>query len=116
MRQTIRAKFYIPLLMLMLMSISISAQKQRGEIAGKVIDEAGEPMLNATVFIEELKKGAVTDGNGKFSFTDLPFANYTITVKFVGYQTLTKKVNVEHSRNKHLHNLTLQEQTSHITD
>lgn len=102
MKQTIRAKFYIPLLMLMLMSISISAQKQRGEIAGKVIDEAGEPMLNATVFIEELKKGAVTDGNGKFSFTDLPFANYTITVKFVGYQTLTKKVNVEHSRNKPL--------------
>ena len=48
---------------LMLTGISVSAQTGGGRIAGVVIDNAGEePLPGATIFIEELKKGIVTDG------------------------------------------------------
>ena len=47
---------------LMLTGISVSAQTGGGRIAGVVIDNAGEePLPGATIFIEELKKGIVTD-------------------------------------------------------
>ena len=50
---------------LMLTGISVSAQTGGGRIAGVVIDNAGEePLPGATIFIEELKKGIVTDGHG----------------------------------------------------
>ena len=49
---------------LMLTGISVSAQTGGGRIAGVVIDNAGEePLPGATIFIEELKKGIVTDGH-----------------------------------------------------
>ena len=52
---------------LMLTGISVSAQTGGGRIAGVVIDNAGEePLPGATIFIEELKKGIVTDGHGEF--------------------------------------------------
>ena len=51
---------------LMLTGISVSAHTGGGRIAGVVIDNAGEePLPGATIFIEELKKGIVTDGHGR---------------------------------------------------
>ena len=44
-----------------------------------VIDNAGEePLPGATIFIEELKKGIVTDGHGEFLLSDVPAATYTL--------------------------------------
>ena len=74
---------------LMLTGISVSAQTGGGRIAGVVIDNAGEePLPGATIFIEELKKGIVTDGHGEFLLSDVPAATYTLTVRFIGYHTL----------------------------
>ena len=70
---------------LMLTGISVSAQTGGGRIAGVVIDNAGEePLPGATIFIEELKKGIVTDGHGEFLLSDVPAATYTLTVRFIG--------------------------------
>ena len=75
---------------LMLTGISVSAQTGGGRIAGVVIDNAGEePLPGATIFIEELKKGIVTDGHGEFLLSDVPAATYTLTVRFIGYHTQT---------------------------
>ena len=61
---------------LMLTGISVSAQTGGGRIAGVVIDNAGEePLPGATIFIEELKKGIVTDGHGEFLLSDVPAAD-----------------------------------------
>ena len=66
-----------------------------GRIAGVVIDNTDEdPLPGATLFIEELKKGDVTNKYGEFSFSDIPFGTYTFTVKFMGYQTAVQKVTV----------------------
>lgn len=88
-------------LSLMLMSISVSAQTGGGWITGVVIDDSGEePLPGATIFIEELKKGVVTDEHGEFSFSDIPPATYTFTVKFMGYHTQNCKIIVSKERAK----------------
>ena len=90
-----KQKVLFSLLILMLMSISVSAQTGGGRIAGVVIDNTDEdPLPGATLFIEELKKGDVTNKYGEFSFSDIPFGTYTFTVKFMGYQTAVQKVTV----------------------
>ncbi|MEG1007878.1 MAG: TonB-dependent receptor [Bacteroides sp.] len=90
-----KQKVLFSLLILMLMSISVSAQTGGGRIAGVVIDNTGEdPLPGATLFIEELKKGGVADKHGEFSFPDIPFGTYSLTVKFVGYQTSVQTITV----------------------
>lgn len=80
---------------LILMNTSVFAQTGHERIAGVIIDDSGEdPLPGATIFIEELKKGDVTNKYGEFSFPDIPFGTYTLTVKFMGYYTQTKKVTV----------------------
>ena len=62
-----KQKVLFSLLILMLMSISVSAQTGGGRIAGVVIDNTDEdPLPGATLFIEELKKGDVTNKYGEF--------------------------------------------------
>lgn len=86
---------------LMLTGISVSAQTGGGRIAGVVIDNAGEePLPGATIFIEELKKGIVTDGHGEFLLSDVPAATYTLTVRFIGYHTQTRKLTAGKERGK----------------
>lgn len=89
------------LLILMLMSISVSAQTGGGRIAGVVIDDTGEELLpGATIFIEALRKGDVADKYGEFSFSGIPFGTYSLTVKFMGYHTLVKRVTVSQESGK----------------
>ena len=74
-----KQKVLFSLLILMLMSISVSAQTGGGRIAGVVIDNTDEdPLPGATLFIEELKKGDVTNKYGEFSFSDIPFPESSI--------------------------------------
>ena len=87
-------------LSLMLMNISVFAQDPRGQIVGSVIDDTGEALYGATVFIEELKTGEVTDSKGKFIIRNLPFSTYTLTVQFIGYQPLKRKITVSKERQK----------------
>ncbi len=66
---------------------------QAGIIKGKVIDsKTGETMIGATVTYAQ-GKGAITDLNGEFSL-DIPDGEYTLTVRYIGYQTIVKKVTV----------------------
>ena len=81
---------------LMLTGISVSAQTGGGRIAGVVIDNAGEePLPGATIFIEELKKGIVTDGHGEFLLSDVPAATYTLIVNLYKEYTSLKSRELE---------------------
>ena len=59
-------------------------------VSGVVNDEAGEPVIGATVKVQGTNEGAVTDFNGKF--TVKAASNATLTISSVGYTT--QKVNV----------------------
>jgi TonB-linked SusC/RagA family outer membrane protein len=55
-------------------------------ISGLVLDQNSEPIIGASVFIKDTKKGTVTDISGKFSFEDVGSAS-TIVISYIGYKT-----------------------------
>ena len=59
-------------------------------IKGTVNDEAGGPIIGATVKVQGSQKGAITDLDGKFSVEAASDA--TITISYVGYVTQNVKV------------------------
>jgi TonB-linked SusC/RagA family outer membrane protein len=60
----------------------ISAQTQ---VRGTVVDEAGEPVIGATIQIKGTSQGTVTDYDGNFSLS-AP-AGGTLVISYVGYAT-----------------------------
>lgn len=69
------------------------------EINGKVTEkDSGEPLVNATIIIQKIRKGTVTDEKGFYSLSDIKPGNYIIEVRFVGYQTSEKHVKIEEGK------------------
>ena len=64
-------------------------------VKGTVNDEAGDPVIGATVKVQGSQKGAITDLNGQFSLEAA--SNATLVVTYVGYET--QRVNVAGKRN-----------------
>ena len=62
----------------------------QGLVKGTVNDEAGDPIIGATVKVQGSQKGAITDLNGGFSVQ--AGSNATLTISYVGYETQTVKV------------------------
>ena len=72
-----------------LFSYSVDAQI----LEGKVLDDTGEPVLFATIFIEETKEGCTTNDNGIFSMPLLA-GNYTIRIQHISYQTDIRQITI----------------------
>ena len=69
------------------------AQSQEGQISGVVKDAiSGEALLGATV-IYDLGKGTVTDIEGNYVLV-LPYGDYELSVSYVGYVVLKKRVSI----------------------
>ena len=60
-----------------------SAKAQTSDIQIKVISESeNEPLFGATVYLEKLEKGAVTDFDGIATFNEIPNGEHIIIVSF----------------------------------
>ena len=92
--------------MLCLFSLGAMAQ---GTVKGTVIDEAGEPVIGASVQVQGAKTGAVTDFDGNFSVQAA--SNATLIVSYVGY--VTETVNVQGRSNI---SVTLKEDVTTLND
>ncbi len=66
------------------------ADSTRFNISGRVLDETGEPLPGATVFISNSKWAASTDNKGMFKITEIPAGNYEVLVRMMGFSTFTK--------------------------
>lgn len=62
----------------------------RNTVTGTVVDEAGEPMIGATVKVKGTTIATLTDVDGHYSIT-LPNGNRTVEVSFIGCETQEKK-------------------------
>ena len=66
-----------------------------GYIEGIIFDEeAGEPLINATVLVDGTSLGAITDFDGKFIIKNVPAGTQKLTVKYIGYLERKLEVNV----------------------
>ncbi len=61
---------------------------QEGSITGSIREGGNEAnIIGAHVYLEELKRGAVSDGKGNFTLESLPGGNYNLVVTNIGFAT-----------------------------
>lgn len=87
---------------------SIKKGKEK-QVSGLITDEAGEPIIGATILIKGTIKGALTDINGKYSIS----ANEgdILEIRYVGYKTTEVKIG-----NSNTTNVTLTEANVNLKD
>lgn len=89
----------IPLLRLSLLcalALPLLSLAQTGTIKGFVYEEDnGEPSIFTPVNLMGTTMGASTDDNGYFSISRIPPGNYTLRIIYLGFDTLTKQVEVK---------------------
>ena len=84
------------LLLLTIMQLNLSFAQDGGSVYGFVTDSSnGEALIGANVFINELGLGMATDVNGDYVLQDIDPGEYDITVSYVGYKILIRKVTIK---------------------
>lgn len=69
-----------------------------GSLSGMVTEKASaKPIAGATVYINDLKLGTVTNTSGHYSFHNLPSGTFLVEARSVGFQALTINVTINGS-------------------
>ena len=63
------------------------AVRSQTQIYGTVLDaESGEPLIGASVYLEEYSMGSVTDFDGRFRFTTRQTGEAHVVASMIGYE------------------------------
>ncbi|MGE5497426.1 MAG: carboxypeptidase-like regulatory domain-containing protein, partial [Syntrophothermus sp.] len=94
----------LPLMLLMFLNSSAIRAQSKGILRGLVTDSSSsEALAFASVFIEELKTGALTDSKGYFIITSIPAdKQFTLSVSYTGYFPKKISFSVTSSRMAHI--------------
>ena len=85
----------IKILLLVSLQVNLSYSQNVGSVYGFVTDSSsGEALIGANVFINKLGLGMATDVNGYYVLQDISLGTYDVTVSYVGYKVLTKKIEI----------------------
>jgi len=84
----------LALLVLHLAPTNLRAQDATAAIAGRVIDEAGQPVAAAVARLLEAHRDGNVHEDGRFIFDGLPAGTYTLIVRRLGYRPATQAVTV----------------------
>ena len=79
---------------LLLLLGSAAAQRNTGIIGGHVADREGAVLEGARVTLEPGDIAGATNGQGEFTFIGLAPGDYTLTISYVGFATLTQQVKI----------------------
>ena len=71
-------------------SSNIKTNKKTETIQGKVVDQAGEPLIGVNVSLEGSDKGVITDVNGNYILAGVP-EDGVLLFSYIGYETLKLK-------------------------
>ncbi|MGF7082990.1 carboxypeptidase regulatory-like domain-containing protein [Mucilaginibacter sp. UYCu711] len=77
-------------------SVRVLAQAQY-DVSGTVVNEKGEPLKSATVFIGGSERVMPTDENGRFRFKGVPQGAFQVSVHMLGYAPLTQNIFVQNT-------------------
>ncbi|MDG1278195.1 MAG: TonB-dependent receptor [Algoriphagus sp.] len=67
-------------------------------LSGKVLDaQSNEPLVGASVWIQKLGKGAVTNENGAFTLGKLPTGSIQIKVSYLGFEEFEQTITIPFS-------------------
>jgi len=79
---------------------SVSDGPFYGTLSGKIIDSrSGEPLPGATILLADASGGTTTNRSGNFSMNRLLTGRHTITFSYIGYEPVTKTIEIEPNGN-----------------
>jgi TonB-dependent receptor len=76
------------------LTLSAQAQSGKGTITGRVTDSSGGALIGAQISVQPEGVSVVTDAKGQFFINDLEPGSHTLSITYVGFETLTKTVTV----------------------
>lgn len=80
-------------ILIILMMFFTSSLFANGKVTGKVYDKPSEePLIGANVFLMNTSMGSATDFDGYYKIENIPAGKYTMTVKYLGYDTQTFEI------------------------
>lgn len=89
-------KSLLPLILLLSFAVAAQAARQN-PASGRVTDPQGQPIEFATVVLMRENAqvaGTATDSDGGFTLK-VPSGDYTLSIQYLGYQTITQQVNID---------------------
>lgn len=98
---------YFLILLFFTISPTLAVDEATGIIRGKIVDaQTKEAIEFANVSISsatngQIIKGTITDPSGTFVISNIAEGNYTLSISFIGYSTLTRPIAIT-SKNKTL--------------
>lgn len=75
-------------------AVTDSNEANLGTMRGRIVDNSNQVLPGATVMIESLHTGVVSDANGFYTIPNLKPGVYTVKVSYVGYQPTTAKLTI----------------------
>lgn len=101
------------ILIALLFTVFCAAAVTAADIKGKVIDETGEPLIEATVKLLAAKdsafiKGVTTNVNGRFTISNVKAGKYILQCVYIGYANSDSNLTVG-SSNIQLKNIVMRE-------
>lgn len=78
-------------------------------IYGYVVDELGEPLVGASVYLENTSLGGLTDFDGNYEIQEVTPGSYNLIAQYLGYESQTKFNIIVQSKGTPNYNFTLKE-------
>lgn len=78
-----------------------NSNKYFNELSGTVTNQSTqEPLAGATIYIPDLKMGAVSDAKGEYKIQHLPTGKYLVQVRYAGFATVSSIVTIQDKTEK----------------
>jgi iron complex outermembrane recepter protein len=92
---------YLRLLLSVAIVFATQNMYAQNKIEGNIKDEnTQESLVNAIIYLVDLKIGATADKNGHYEFAGIPNGNYLFEVKYLGYQNKTERIKIDRNLEK----------------
>jgi hypothetical protein len=100
-------------ILILLIIISLQGFSANVTLSGYLKDKAnGEGLIGASVYVEQLKTGVITNSYGFYSIS-LPKGTYKISFSYIGYQTQTPELDLSVSKQM---NIMLEEEMQQLAE
>lgn len=83
------------LLVIFLSLFAFTASAQTGVLSGRVTNEQGQPVIGATVSLQELGRKTMTNEQGRYELQAIKFGDYTLVITSIETATKSSKVKID---------------------
>ena len=74
--------------------MTVSGKAFDGGLRGRINDEKGDPIPNASVQVVGTKKGTIANSQGEFVITGIPAGTYKLLVSAIGYEDDIREITI----------------------